>query len=213
MSSRKTGSSESWTEPGSVEDLRAAYAGWHPQVQRLIDAVDETFVWAVMDRKPLERWTFGRATLLGDACHPMLPFMGQGGAQAIEDAVALTACLQKCGDAVAGRAKTLRQGDEVRVTEFNTGGPAELHLLFPSNDPIAVVPPDQHDERKMQPHGSLQFLNIHQKPTVPGHRHDAPRWKQKLCRNGPWQRDTHRRESVRNDACVRRFAGKHPGHP
>jgi salicylate hydroxylase len=92
--------SESWTEPGSVDDLRAAYAGWHPQVQRLIDAVDETFVWAVMDRKPLDRWTFGRVTMLGDACHPMLPFMGQGGAQAIEDAVALTACLQKCGDDV-----------------------------------------------------------------------------------------------------------------
>jgi salicylate hydroxylase len=88
--------SESWTEPGSVDDLRAAYAGWHPQVQRLIDAVDETFVWAVMDRKALDRWTYGRVTMLGDACHPMLPFMGQGGAQAIEDAVALTACLQKC---------------------------------------------------------------------------------------------------------------------
>ena len=81
--------SESWTEPGSVDDLRAAYAGWHPQVQRLIDAVDETFIWAVMDRTPIDQWTYGRVTMLGDACHPMLPFMGQGGAQAIEDAVAL----------------------------------------------------------------------------------------------------------------------------
>ena len=69
-------------------------------MQRLIDAVDETFVWAVMDRQPIDQWTYGRITLLGDACHPMLPFMGQGGAQAIEDAVALTACLQKCGDDV-----------------------------------------------------------------------------------------------------------------
>jgi salicylate hydroxylase len=85
--------SESWTEPGRVSDLRAAYAGWHPQVQRIIDAVDETFIWAVLDHPPIGRWTYGRVTMLGDACHPMLPYMGQGGAQAIEDAAAITACL------------------------------------------------------------------------------------------------------------------------
>ncbi|MEX2036063.1 MAG: FAD-dependent monooxygenase [Xanthobacteraceae bacterium] len=90
--------SESWTEPGSVDDLRAAYAGWHPQVQRIIDAVDETFIWAVLDRKPIARWTFGQITMLGDSCHPMLPFMGQGGAQAIEDAATITACLLHSGD-------------------------------------------------------------------------------------------------------------------
>ena len=81
----------SWTEPGKVADLRAAYAGWHPQVQKVIDAVDETFIWAVLDRPPIPRWTFGRITMLGDACHPMIPFMGQGGAMAIEDAAAITA--------------------------------------------------------------------------------------------------------------------------
>ena len=85
--------SESWTEPGRVEDLRAAYAGWHPQVQQVIDAVDETFIWAVLDRPPIERWTYGRITMMGDACHPMIPFMGQGGAMAIEDAASITACL------------------------------------------------------------------------------------------------------------------------
>ena len=97
--------SESWTEPGSVDDLRAAYAGWHPQVQRVIDEVDETFIWAVLDRPPIERWTYGRVTMLGDACHPMIPFMGQGGAQAIEDAAAITACLLKCGDDIEAALK------------------------------------------------------------------------------------------------------------
>jgi salicylate hydroxylase len=92
--------SESWTEPGSVSDPRAAYAGWHPQVQQVLDAVDETFIWAVIDRKPIDRWSFGRVTMLGDACHPMLPFMGQGGAQAIEDAAAVTACLLRHTDDV-----------------------------------------------------------------------------------------------------------------
>ncbi|MSP47377.1 MAG: monooxygenase [Xanthobacteraceae bacterium] len=97
--------SESWSERGSVDDLRAAYAGWHPLVQRVIDDVDETFIWAVLDHPPVERWTYGRVTMLGDACHPMLPFMGQGGAQAIEDAIAVTACLRRCENDVEAALK------------------------------------------------------------------------------------------------------------
>ena len=129
--------SESWTEPGSVSDLRAAYAGWHPQVQRIIDAVDETFIWAVLDRKPIGRWTFGRVTMLGDACHPMLPFMGQGGAQAIEDAAALTACLLRHTDDVetalklyetvrVPRASKIQDGSWENKTRFHLpDGPAQ----------------------------------------------------------------------------------------
>ena len=103
--------SESWTEPADVTDLRMAYKGWHPQVERIIAAVDETFVWAVLDREPLTHWSFGRVTMLGDTCHPMLPFMGQGGAQAIEDAAALTACLRRCSDEV----KALKLYEVVRL--------------------------------------------------------------------------------------------------
>ena len=62
-------------------------------------------------------------------------------------------------DAVADRSKTLRQGDEIRVTELNTGGPPELHLLFPSDDPVAVVPPDQHDEWKVHRLHNLTWLS------------------------------------------------------
>ena len=113
--------SESWTEPGSVDDLRAAYAGWHPQVQHVIDAVDETFIWAVLDRPPIARWTFGRITMLGDACHPMIPFMGQGGAQAIEDAVAITACLQRCGDDVEAALKLYETVRLPRATQIQNG--------------------------------------------------------------------------------------------
>lgn len=113
--------SESWTEPGSVEDLRAAYAGWHPQVQRLIDAVDETFIWAVLDRPPIARWTFGRVTMLGDSCHPMIPFMGQGGAQAIEDAAAITACLLKRGDDVEAALKLYETVRLPRASKIQTG--------------------------------------------------------------------------------------------
>ena len=86
-------------DPGVVDargDLAAALAafeGWHPQVRTILGSVDETFIWGLFDRRPLERWSVGRVTLLGDACHAMLPFMAQGAAQAIEDGATLTACL------------------------------------------------------------------------------------------------------------------------
>ncbi|HEY3291193.1 MAG TPA: FAD-dependent monooxygenase [Anaerolineae bacterium] len=84
---------ESWTDRGDVADLRAAYEGWHPQVRDILKEVNETFIWALLDRKPMEHWSVGRVTLLGDACHPMLPFMAQGSAQAIEDGATLAVCL------------------------------------------------------------------------------------------------------------------------
>jgi salicylate hydroxylase len=88
---------ESWTERGDIADALAAFAGWHPQVRAILGSVDETFVWGLFDRAPLPRWTAGRVALLGDACHPMLPFMAQGAAQAIEDGATLAACLSRLG--------------------------------------------------------------------------------------------------------------------
>ena len=84
---------ESWTDRGNVADALAAFPGWHPQVHEILESVDETFIWALFDRAPLPQWSSGRVTLLGDACHPMLPFMAQGAAQALEDGAALTSCL------------------------------------------------------------------------------------------------------------------------
>ena len=88
---------ESWTDSGNVADAILAYQGWHPQVRAIIEAVDETFIWALFDRPPLARWSVGRVTLLGDACHPMLPFVAQGAAQAIEDAACLAAIMRRIG--------------------------------------------------------------------------------------------------------------------
>jgi salicylate hydroxylase len=84
---------ESWTDRGSIDDARRCYEGWHPQIHAILNAVDETFKWALFDRAPLKRWSVGRITLLGDACHPMLPYMAQGAAQSIEDGATLAACL------------------------------------------------------------------------------------------------------------------------
>lgn len=124
--------SESWTEPGKVSDLRAAYAGWHPQVQHIIDPVEETFIWAVMDREPIDRWTYGRVTLLGDACHPMLPYMGQGGAQAIEDAASIAACFQRHGDDVEAALKLyerIRLPRATRVQIMSWDNKARFHMV------------------------------------------------------------------------------------
>lgn len=84
---------ESWTEPGDLATLRSYFASWSTELQRVLDHVEEPiYKWALHDRTPLDHWTDRRLTLLGDACHPMLPFMAQGACQAIEDAAVLTRC-------------------------------------------------------------------------------------------------------------------------
>ena len=84
---------ESWSTPGSVEECLADYVGWHEDVRTLIRAIDQPYKWALFGREPMPAWSSGRATLLGDACHPMLPFLAQGACMALEDALVLARCL------------------------------------------------------------------------------------------------------------------------
>jgi len=100
---------ESWVDRGEVADVLAAFAGWHTQVPSVIGSADETYKWALFDRMPLPRWSVGRVTLLGDSCHPMLPFMGQGAAQAIEDAATLTGCMLKYASDVPAALRVYEQ--------------------------------------------------------------------------------------------------------
>jgi salicylate hydroxylase len=86
---------ESWSASGDPDDLRAAFAGWDPRVELLLKQVQRTFKWALYDREPLPVWTKGRLTLLGDAAHPMLPHLGQGANQSIEDGMALATILSR----------------------------------------------------------------------------------------------------------------------
>jgi salicylate hydroxylase len=85
---------ESWTADGEISDLIAEFERWDDRVRQLIVSATSTKRWAMYDRDPLDRWSAGRISLLGDAAHAMLPFFAQGAAQAIEDAVALAACLR-----------------------------------------------------------------------------------------------------------------------
>ena len=95
MSERSDWQVESWSMIGDKQELRRDFAGWHADVQLMIDKIDTPFKWAMMIREPMETWSNGRITLLGDACHPTLPFLGQGGVMSIEDGYVLAACLDR----------------------------------------------------------------------------------------------------------------------
>src|SRR5258706_9371728 len=84
---------ESWSAKGDVKELRQEYEGFHPEVRAVLDACPDCHKWAILEREPLPRWSEGRVVLLGDACHPMTPYMAQGAATAMEDAAVLTRCL------------------------------------------------------------------------------------------------------------------------
>ncbi|EJU02716.1 FAD/NADP-binding domain-containing protein, partial [Dacryopinax primogenitus] len=85
------GSVESWTAEGSADKMRADFEGWEPRIQKLLAFVPSTLKWKLMDRGPLETWIHksGKVVLLGDSCHPMLPYRAQGAAMAVEDAAVL----------------------------------------------------------------------------------------------------------------------------
>src|SRR5229473_410585 len=91
---------ESWSAKGDVDELRRAYDGFHAEVRDVLAACPDCHKWAILEREPLPRWSDGRVVLLGDACHPMTPYMAQGAATAIEDAAVLARCLDavECQD-------------------------------------------------------------------------------------------------------------------
>jgi 6-hydroxynicotinate 3-monooxygenase len=103
---------ESWSAKGDVRELRAAFKGFDPQVETVLAACPDVHKWAIVDRDSLVRWTQGNVTLLGDACHPMTPYMAQGAAMAIEDAAVLSRCLE--GIARDGIADAFRRFEATR---------------------------------------------------------------------------------------------------
>jgi salicylate hydroxylase len=103
---------ESWTVQGTTSELANDFPGWHPDVQTIIQNIDTPYKWALMVRGAMPQWSKGRMTLLGDACHPTLPFLGQGGVMAIEDAYVIAACLKTYLDdpaAAGARYETIRK--------------------------------------------------------------------------------------------------------
>ena len=103
---------ESWSERGNIEDLREVYNGWNQTIETLLKIANPNtlYRWALHDRPPMKQWSKGRITLLGDAAHPMLPFLAQGAAMAIEDGAVLADCISSYED----NEKSLKNFEQIR---------------------------------------------------------------------------------------------------
>jgi salicylate hydroxylase len=143
---------ESWTATATIEEFLAEFVGWDARLTELIRAAGIPGRWALLDRAPLDRWSFGPVTLLGDAAHPMFPFFAQGAAQSIEDGAALAQCLAEGLDdppSALKRYQSLRIPRTRRIQELSHGrvminhlpdGPAQRarDLAFADSDPLVA---------------------------------------------------------------------------
>lgn len=120
---------ESWTQRGSHAECHADFDGWHPDIHELIRHIDVPYRWALMARPALERWTDRRVTLLGDACHPTLPFLAQGAGMAIEDGFVLGRALSDIDDPLQAlqRYEAARIGRTTAIVEKSTENGRRFH--------------------------------------------------------------------------------------
>jgi salicylate hydroxylase len=128
----ETAGVESWTAAGSVPELLRRYDGWDEDVCRIIAAAEDVSVWALHDRDTIQRWSTARTTLIGDAAHPMLPFLAQGANQAIEDAMLLAQLLTRTDPSDVGAAlsryERLRRPRTEKVHAISRRNAGMLHL-------------------------------------------------------------------------------------
>lgn len=118
---------ESWTERGDKTDLAADFKGWAKPIAAIIDQAGDCYRWALFDRDPLEEWCRGRVTLLGDACHPMLPFLAQGAVMGIEDAWVLSRQL-KAASNIPLALKAYEGARKPRTSKVQIGARGQMGL-------------------------------------------------------------------------------------
>lgn len=124
---------QSWSDAEDPKHLQDAFSRAAPVVRELIAEITQCYLWGLFDHPPLKTWVTGRLALLGDAAHPMLPYMAQGASQAIEDAWALAACLDPKADVAEGlRAYDhARRARASRVQALSFGNSGIYHLRNP----------------------------------------------------------------------------------
>jgi len=121
---------ESWSERGTREECLADFEGWHEEVQAMIQAIDVPYKWVLKVRDPMATWSRGPITLLGDACHPTLPFLAQGAAMAIEDGYMLGRALVLCPTDAAqafARYEAVRKDRTARVVTGSAANTQRFH--------------------------------------------------------------------------------------
>ncbi|MGN6573029.1 MAG: FAD-dependent monooxygenase [Pseudolabrys sp.] len=143
---------ESWTERGTHEECVADFKGWHPVVQESIRGLDVPFKWAFVGREPLTQWAFGRLCLIGDACHPTLPFLAQGANMAMEDAVVIARAIAADPGDIAGafrRFQDLRVERTSRIVRGSTETAKRFHnpILSDHDQAVAYVTREWEPER------------------------------------------------------------------
>ena len=120
---------ESWSVRGTTDECLGDFAGWHQDIQLMIKAIDVPYKWALMHRPPLDRWSIGRVSLLGDACHSTLPFLAQGAVMAIEDGFILARALEAATDATSAltRYENARRERTKRMVEGAAANTKRFH--------------------------------------------------------------------------------------
>jgi 6-hydroxynicotinate 3-monooxygenase len=133
--------------PADMARLRAHFGDFHPDVQRILQACPSAIRWPVLEREPFPFWSRGRIVLLGDACHPMAPHMGQGAAMAFEDAVVLVRCIEAVGSQSPEEAFRLYEAQRFeRASKVQSESLKNQWLLYPMDpswvfkyDPFTVL--------------------------------------------------------------------------
>jgi salicylate hydroxylase/6-hydroxynicotinate 3-monooxygenase len=123
---------ESWSTKGDLGELQEAFAGFHPDVRAVLAAAPEVHKWGIFERDPLPRWSRGRVVLLGDACHPMTPYMASGAAMALEDAVVLAHSLAEVPDPAQAFAR-YEATRKPRTSAVQTGSSANTWMRNETN--------------------------------------------------------------------------------
>jgi salicylate hydroxylase len=120
---------ESWSTRGSTEEVLADFRGWNEDIQSLIRNLATPYKWALMVREPMPHWSVGRVTLLGDACHSMLPMLAQGAVMAIEDGYILARCLGEGSDVppALSRYEKARRERTRKVVEGSAANAQRFH--------------------------------------------------------------------------------------
>jgi salicylate hydroxylase/6-hydroxynicotinate 3-monooxygenase len=142
---------ESWSAKGDVNELRAVFQDFHPDVRAVLAAAPEVHKWGIFERDPLPTWRRGRVVLLGDACHPMTPYMASGAAMALEDAAVLARCFDELGDAPVEhvldayeasrkpRTSAVQAGSSANTWMRNATNPDWLYGYDPWTAPLAAA--------------------------------------------------------------------------
>lgn len=119
---------ESWSVEGDKQEMLAAFPGWHHSLQTLLGATERCYKWAILDRDPLPAWSSGRITLLGDAAHPMLPFLAQGGAMAMEDGYVVAQVLKSSSNDIPAAFAKYERLRKDRTTRVQLGSRARADI-------------------------------------------------------------------------------------